>query len=221
MAKLRLLTSVAVMVAMSAAALPATAFADSKTSVSCILAVQVVAPGVDEVTEKAKKFVIKNSGQELAGTLDCGVIGVPDTELDGIITTVHGSKVKDKGKTGAFEGKIKGEMTLWPFWDPTNPLTGKLRAKVSGMMFTAGDPTTVFTETVTGNLKLTGVDIKVKVKDFSITLGPDTVKDLEAGFPLPLIGTEVDGDPMTLGVQPIPTLAGATTLLEGKLKTDD
>ena len=47
------------------------------------------------------------------------------------------------------------------------------------------------------------------------------MKDLEAGFPLPLIGTEVDGDPVTLGVQPIPTLAGATTLLEGKLKTDD
>ena len=221
MGKVRLLTSVAVMVAMLAAALPATAFADSKTSVSCILAVQVVAPGIDVVKEKKEHFVIRNSGQVLAGTLDCGVIGVIDSALDGIVSTLHGSKVKDNGKDGAFEGKIRGQLTLVPFADPTNPLTGKLRAKVSGMMAMPGVPATVFTETVTGNLKLKGVDIKVKIKDFSITLGPDTVKiDPATGFPLPLIGTEVDGDPVAPGVQPIPTLAGATTPLEGQLKTN-
>ena len=200
MAKLRLLTSVAVMVAMVMAALPATAFAHTKATVSCTLAVQVVAPGVDVVKAKKNHFDIRNSGQVLAGVLLCG-----DPALDGIVSTLHSSKVKDKGKTGAFEGKIKGELTLMRFSDSA-VLTGKLKAKVSGMMAVPGDPTTVFTETITGKLKLKGVDIKVKVEEFSITLTPDVVRDV------PVTGTPFPG--------PIPTLAGATTL-EGELKTDD
>ena len=199
MAKLRLLTSVAVMVAMLMAALPATAFAHTKATVSCSLAVQVVAPGIDVVKEKKNHFDIRNSGQMLAGVLLCG-----DPALDGIVSTLHNSKVKDKGKTGAFEGKIKGELTLVTFEGET--LTGKLKAKVSGMMGTPGDPATVFTETITGKLKLKGIDIKLEVKEFSITLTPNVVRDV------PVTGTPFPG--------PIPTLAGAGTL-EGELKTDD
>ena len=165
MAKLRLLTSVAVMVAMLMAALPATAFASSKTPVSCSLAVQVVAPGIDVVKAKKKHFDIRNSGQVLAGVLDCD-----DDALDGIVPTLHGSKVKVNGTTGAFEGKIKGELTLATLG---GTLTGKLKAKVSGMMVVPGVPATVWTETVTGKLELKGVDIKVKVKEFSINLGPE------------------------------------------------
>ena len=202
MANLRLLTSVAVMGAMLMAALPATAFAHTKATVTCTLAVQVVDPGVDVVKEKKNHFDIRNSGQVLAGVLDCD-----DDALDGIVSTLHGSKVKVKGTTGAFEGKIKGELTLVTLG---GTLTGKLKAKVSGMMAVPGVPATVWTETVMGKLELKGVDIKVKVKEFSFTLGPEQLIDPSTGDP---VFHPVTGDPVL-------TLGGDTTF-EGELKTDD
>ena len=193
MAKLRLLTSVAVMVAMLMAALPATAFAQTKATVICSLAVQVVAPGIDVVKEKKNHFDIRNSGQMLAGVLLCG-----DPDLDGIVSTLHSSKVKDEGKTGAFEGKIEGELTLVTFSDPSETLTGNLKAKVSGVMAVPGDPTTVFTETVKGNLNLKGVDIKLKVKEFSITLAPEDLVDEFGALVFAVIVGDVGGTPIYL-----------------------
>ncbi len=63
LAKLRLLTSLAVMVAMVMAALPATAFAHSGDAVSCSLVLFVTDPGTDSVKEKKNHIKVKNSDQ--------------------------------------------------------------------------------------------------------------------------------------------------------------
>ena len=174
MAKLRLLTSVAVMVAMLMAALPATAFAHSGNAVSCSLVLGISDPGTDKVKVKGNHIQIKNSGQVAQGWVDCGDItfdedgayipGAPIHPLDGYVMTDHGSKVKLDPVADVFKGKLKGALTLVTLLDPDNPLTGKLKAKVSGAgLFAAwsGSPAGLV-ETIDGEWELKGKDIKAE-----------------------------------------------------------
>ena len=173
MAKLRLLTSVAVMVAMLMAALPATAFAHSGAALSCSLVLFVTDPGTDSVKVKEDHVKVKNSGQVAEGWIDCGdttfdaygyPIAVPDHPLDGYVTTDHGSKVKLDPATDEFSGKLKGTLTLVTLWDPDNPLTGKIKAKVSGSGLGAaflGHPAGLV-EVIDGEWELKGGGIKAE-----------------------------------------------------------
>lgn len=173
MAKLRLLTSVAVMVAMLMAALPATAFAHSGAALSCSLVLFVTDPGTDSVKVKEDHIKVKNSGQVAEGWIDCGdttfdaygyPIAVPDHPLDGYVTTDHSSKVKLDPATDEFSGKLKGTLTLVTLWDPDNPLTGKIKAKVSGAGLYAaltGDPISLV-EFIDGEWELKGKGIKAE-----------------------------------------------------------
>ena len=173
MAKLRLLTSVAVMVAMLVAALPATAFAHSGSPVGCSLVLFVTDPGTDSAKVGDNYIKVKNSGQVAEGWVDCGdttfdtygyPIAFPDHPLDGYVTTDHGSKVKLDPATDEFSGKLKGTLTLVTLWDPDNPLTGKIKAKVSGAGLYAallGDPTGLV-EAIDGEWELKGRGIKAE-----------------------------------------------------------
>ena len=182
MAKLRLLTSVAVMVAMLMAALPATAFAHTKARVECEITLFVTDPGADAVKEKKKHFKVKNSGQLTEGFIECfdESTGALVPSFSGMIATDHGSSVKLDKSTGEFKGKLQGKVTLISLGSDgiggtadDQVLEGKISGKVegngvlvpgfAGPMFP--DATLVaLSETITGKMILKGTDIKVKGK---------------------------------------------------------
>ena len=156
-------------------ALPtATAFAHSGDPVSCSLFLYVAVQGDDTVKVKKNHIKIKNSGQVAEGWVDCGettfdAFGVPIPDLiphplDGYVTTDHGSKVKLDPVTDEFSGKLKGTLTLMTLMDPENPLTGKIKAKVSGSGLSAamlGAPAGLI-ETIRGKWDLSGEDIEAE-----------------------------------------------------------
>ncbi|MEE9248460.1 MAG: hypothetical protein V3U79_07170 [Dehalococcoidia bacterium] len=177
----------------------AAAFAHEKVPVSCSLVLFVLDPGTDEVKVKGDKIKVKNSGQVAGGWLDCGnpignplnpifdedgnlVSANPDHPLDGLVSTLHGSKVKVDPGTDTFEGKLKGDITLFSLLSGT--LTGKIKAKVSGSGLLAafeGDPSEL-AESIEGKVKLKGEEIKVKAT-FGIDLAFDGTT-LSGGGPL-------------------------------------
>ena len=159
---------------MASIALPAaTAFAHAGDPLSCSLVLFITDPGTDDVKVKKNHIKVKNSGQVAEGWVDCGdttfdamgdVIAAPDHPLDGYVVTDHRSKVKLDPATDEFTGKLKGTLTLVTLFDPTNPLTGKIKAKVSGVGLGAamlGDPTGLV-EAIHGKWDLSGEDIKAK-----------------------------------------------------------
>ena len=181
MAKLRLLTSVAVMVAMLMAALPATAFAhDDKVRVECEITLFVTDPGADDVKEKKKHFKVKNSGQLTEGLIECfDESGDPVPSLSGMVATDHGSKVKLNKATGDFKGKLEGSLSLTNAYGEV--LQGKLKGRVTGtgMVVPAGsipgfpDAQVIpLSETIEGKAEVEGDGVEFEIK-FSISLvGP-------------------------------------------------
>ena len=178
MAKLRSLTSVAVMVAMLMAALPATAFAhdDEVQFNNCRLILGVVALGTDFLDGDE----LVNSGQMTFGVLDCGavtfdgfdMIATPDHPLDGLISTTHGSDVTVTPDPAfpfvAFDGELEGEMELVTLLGGLT-LTGDFSVDVAGTGVLTGVPTPPgpallpFTEVFTnGEFELEGDDIEVE-----------------------------------------------------------
>ena len=194
MAKLRLLTSVAVMVAMVMAALPATAFAhDGKVRVECEITLFVTDPGADDVKEKEKHFKVKNSGQLTQGFIEClDESGDPVPSLSGAFATDHGSKVKLNKATGDFKGKLKGSLSLTNAYGEV--LQGKLKGRVTGtgMVVPAGsipgfpDAQVIpLSETIEGKAEVEGDGVEFEIK-FSISLvGP--------GFGLGALGGGASG----------------------------
>ena len=182
MAKLRLLTSVAVMAAMLMAALPATAFADDdKARVECLITLDVINPGADVVKEKKKHYKVKNSGQLTYGSITCmDESGDLVPSLSGTVATDHGSKVKLNKDTGEFKGKLKGDLSL--INTDGDVLHGKLKGRITGTgMLIPGflvpdfpDAQLVpFAETIKGKAEVEGDGIEFKVK-FTIILDPST-----------------------------------------------
>lgn len=182
---------------MGTMALPAaTAFAHSGDPVSCSLVLFVTDPGTDHVKVKKNHIEVENSDQVAEGWIECGdttfdpttgaLIGAPDHPLDGYVTTDHGSKVKLDPVTDEFSGKLKGALTLMTLLDPDNPLTGKIKAKVSGAGLGAallGDPTGLV-EAIDGKWELKGEDINAKGR-LSIGLAFDlSAMTLVGGGPL-------------------------------------
>ena len=129
MAKLRLLTSVAVMVAMLMAALPATAFAHDEEAVDCVLTPFGQVPGTDVVDEDN----VTNSGASFSMLVTCVSGG-----LDGILITSHGSEVTVDPVTGEFSGEIEGTVVLYALDFSAVIGTGELEADVEGLMFVDG-----------------------------------------------------------------------------------
>ena len=128
MAKLRLLTSVAVMVAMLMAALPATAFAHDDEDVDCTLFPFAQDLGTDVVEDDE----VTNSGASFSLWVTCESGG-----LDGLLVTSHGSEVTFDPVTGEFSGEIEGTFTLFDFAENVIG-TGELEADVEGVMVVDG-----------------------------------------------------------------------------------
>ena len=157
MAKLRLLTSVAVMVAMLMAALPATAFAhDDEVGLGCTLAVVGGDPGTDvvddnEVTNSDASFTLLVLCPEGPG------------DLSGFLVSNHGSEVEVDPVTGEFSGEIEGTFVLYKLDMSAVIGTGELEADVDGLMFVDGTgPVLVdgnvitVSETIDGDWELEG-----------------------------------------------------------------
>ena len=130
MAKLRLLTSVAVMVAMLMAALPATAFADDDEDVDCTLTPVGQVLGIDVVDEDE----VTNSGASFSLLVLCPP-GPGD--LSGFLVSSHGSEVTVDPVTGEFSGEIEGTFILFDFAENVIG-TGELEADVEGVMVVDG-----------------------------------------------------------------------------------
>ena len=165
MARLRLLTSVAVMVAMLMAALPATAFAhDDEVPVTCGVFLVAMAAGQDKVQGDR----VKNKGGAAVGDLTCdaaslsGELTLSDIKskvtLDGspTLVVVPGDAEETlifAAITGGafmfdtFSGKLKADIAVAA---PSGPLTGKIKVKVSGKILV--DPTGAPVLTPDGNI---------------------------------------------------------------------
>ena len=154
MAKLRLLTGIAVMAAMLMAALPATAFAhDDEVPVWCEVVLVATAAGQDEVHGNK----VKNEGGAAMGGLACDAPDGAGSLLSGPLTlsnikskvTLDGGPTPVFAPTGdaeedlifgmmgpfmfdTFSGKLKADIAV-------GSLTGKIKVRVSGKILV--DPT--------------------------------------------------------------------------------
>ena len=218
----KLLVAVPLALALVLTALPGAALAHDGTPVSCSLFLQAVAPGVDDVDG----VEVKNSGQVLAGVLDCD-----NDALDGAVTIFPRSKVELQGPTSsfgpfsvrAFNGKLKADAILETFGGDL--LEIEIKAKVSGLMVVDSESGLPLID-VNGNVKVVGETLsgKWELEDgdiegegtFDITLSPNVVRDFPVlGTPInPLTGAPVDLE------DGFPTLAGISSDFSGEVEFD-
>lgn len=166
------------------------ASASSKASLSCTMALQVIAPG----QESAQGTGLEVIGQQVAGTVQCED---GQAVLSGPIVIEQDAWVIVDPATGEFMGDISGTFDL-------NGSSGWLGGSVTGRI---GEDGVVVSETITGKWQLddragpldAGSDVLRGT--FHITLTPHALRE-----------APVTGELVLVGGERLPTLAGLGSL---------